>query len=67
LDFNSAAHRVDDATELDNCAVPGPLDDAAVVDCDGRIDQVASKRPEPRKDAILVRAREPRVADDVGN
>ena len=41
LDFNGAVHRVDDAAELDNRAVAGALDDAAVMDGDGRVDQVA--------------------------
>ena len=31
------------------------------------IDQVAPKRPEAREGAILVRSREPAVADDVGD
>ena len=34
---------------------------------DGRIDQVAAERPQPRQGAILVRAGEPAVADDVGD
>ena len=36
LDFNGAAHRVDDAAELDDAAVAGALDDAAVMHGDGR-------------------------------
>ena len=67
LHFNGAAHRVDDAAELDDAAVAGALDDAAVMDGDGRIDQIAAKRPKPRQDAVLVRAGEPAVADDVGD
>ena len=67
LDFNGAVHRVDDAAELDNCAVAGALDDAAVVHGDGRIDQVAAKRPKPRQNPILVGAGKPRIADDVGH
>jgi hypothetical protein len=62
-----ADHRVDDAAELDNCAVAGALDDAAVMHADGRIDQVASERPQPGKDAILVGSSEARVADHVGH
>jgi len=34
---------------------------------DGRIDQVAAQRPQPRENAILVRAREPAVADNIGD
>ena len=67
LDFNGAVHCVDDAAELDNCAVAGALDDAPVVDRDGRIDQVASERPQPRQNPVLVGSGKPRIADDVGH
>ena len=56
LDFDRAAHRVDHAAELDDRAVAGALDDAAVVHGDDRVDQVAAKRPEPRQRAVLVRS-----------
>ena len=62
----SAAHGVDDAAELDERAVAGALDDAAVMHGDGRVDEVAAQRPKPRERALLVRAREPAVADHVG-
>ena len=65
LHFDRAAHGVDDAAELDDRAVAGALDDAPVMHGDGRIDQVAAQRPQPRQDAILVRAGEPAVADHV--
>ncbi len=48
-------------------AVAGALDDAAVMHGDGGIDQVAAERPEPRENTILVRAREPAIADDIRN
>ena len=67
LDFNGAVHRVDDTPELDNCAVAGALDDAAVVHGDGRIDQVAAERPQPRQNPVLVGSGKPRIADDVGH
>ena len=67
LNFHRAAHGVDDATELDQSAVAGALDDAAVMESDGRIDQVAAKRPELGKRAPLVGADEPAVANDVGH
>ena len=67
LNLDRAAHRVDDAAELDDAAVAGALDDAPMVHRDGRIDQIAAQRPEPRQDAILVRAREPAVADHIGD
>ena len=65
LHFDRAAHGVDDAAELDDAAVAGALDDAPVMHGDRWIDQIAAQRPEPRQDAILVRAREPAIADDV--
>ena len=46
-------------------AVASALDDPSVMHGDGRIDQVAAQRPQPRQDAILVRASEPGVADDI--
>ena len=65
LHFDRAAHRVDDAAELDENSVPGALDDAAVMRGDGRIDQVAAQPPEPRQRSVLVGAGEPAVADHV--
>ena len=47
-------------------AVAGALDDAPVMHGDGRVDEVAAQRPQPRERAVLVRAGEPAVADDVG-
>ena len=40
-------------------AVAGALDDAAVMHGDSRVDQVAAQRPQPRENALLVRAGEP--------
>jgi hypothetical protein len=34
---------------------------------DGRLDEVASERAQPRKDLVLIDSRKPRVADDVGH
>ena len=56
LHFDGAAHRVDHAAELDERAVAGALDDAPVMDRDGRVDQIAAQRAQPRERAILVRA-----------
>ena len=67
LDFNGAVHCVDDAAELDNCAIAGALDDPAVMHGDGRIDQVASERPQPRQNPVLVGPGEPRIADHIGH
>ena len=34
---------------------------------DGGIDQIAAQPPQPRERAILIRAREPAIADDIGD
>ena len=65
LHLDGAAHRVDHAAELDEAAVAGALDDAPMMHGDGRVDQIAAQRPQPRQCAILVRAREPAVADHI--
>ena len=67
LHFDRAAHRVDHAAELDDRAVAGALDDAPVMGGDGRIDQIAAERPQPRKSPVLVGPGEPAVADDIGH
>ena len=59
LHLDRAAHRVDDAAELDDAAVAGALDDAAVMSGDGGVDQIAAQRAEAREDAVLVRAGKP--------
>ena len=65
LHFECAAHRVDDAAELDDAAVAGALDDAAMVDRDGRVNQVAAQRAQSRQGSIFVRSREPGVAHHI--
>ena len=65
LHLDGAAHGVDHAAELDEAAVAGALDDATMMHGDRGIDQIAAQRPQPRQGAILVRAGEPAVADDV--
>ena len=67
LDFNGAVHCVDDAAELDDAAVARALDDASMVDRDGRVDQVASERSQPRQNPVLVGSGKPRIADHVGH
>ena len=65
LHLDRAAHGVDHAAELDEDAVAGPLDDAPVMRGDGGVDEVAAQPSQTRQGAILVRAREPAVADDI--
>ena len=67
LHLDRAAHRIDHAAELDDRAVAGALDDAAVVKRDGWVDEVAAKRPQARKRPFLVGAGEPAVSDDIRN
>ena len=55
LHRDRAGDGVDDARELDQHAVAGGLDDAAVVLGDLRIDQFAAMRSKPRQSAGLVR------------
>ena len=67
LNLDRAAHRVDDAAELDDRAVAGALDDAAVMGGDGWIDEVAAEPPQARKGPILVGAGEPAITNDIRN
>jgi hypothetical protein len=55
--FNGATHGVDHAAELDDRAVAGALDDSSIMHRNRWVDEVTAERPEPREDAILVRAR----------
>ena len=48
LDFDGAAHGVDDATELDERAIASQLNGAAMMQGDGRVGEVAAQSPEPR-------------------
>ena len=67
LHFECAAHRVDDAAELDDAAIAGALDDAVVVHGDCGVNQIAAQRAQSRQGSIFVRAGEPAVSDDVGD
>ena len=55
----TAAHRIDDAGKLDQQTVAGGLDDAPVVLCDLRIDELAAQRLEAFERAFLVRPQQP--------
>jgi hypothetical protein len=54
LHINSAAHGIDNASELDENAVSSPLNDAAVMRRDGGIEQIAPQPAQPRKRPLLV-------------
>ena len=58
LHLDGAAHGVDNASELDEDAVARPLDDAAVMQGDGGVDQIAAERSQPRKRPLLVGSRQ---------
>jgi hypothetical protein len=66
LHLDRAAHRVDNGAEFDQRTVASPLDDAAVMNGDGRVDEVAAECPQPRERAVFVRAGEPAETDHVG-
>ena len=44
LHLDSAAHGVDDASELNEDPVACPLDDAAVMKSDGGVEEIAAER-----------------------
>ena len=67
LHLNRAAHSIYNAAKLDDTAVPGALDDAAVIGGDGGVDEVATEAAKARERAILVSTGEPRVADNIGD
>jgi hypothetical protein len=62
LHFECAAHRVDDAPKLDDAAITGALDDAAIMYGDHGIDQIATLRSGSRQSSIFVRASELAIA-----
>src|SRR6266851_4310326 len=65
LDLDGAAHGVNHAGELDQHAVAGGLDDAAVMLLDLGVDQRPAVRPQLRERALLVGSHQPAVADHV--
>ena len=65
LDFDRAAHRVDDARELDQYAVAGGLDDAAAVLGDLGVEKAGAQFLEIAQRALFVHAHQPAVAGDV--
>jgi hypothetical protein len=60
-----AQRTVDHAAELDNRAVSGALDDAAVMGGDRGVDEVAAEAAETRERPVFVGAGEPGIADDI--
>jgi hypothetical protein len=65
LYFDCAAHRVNDATELDDAAIAGAFDDPSAMHRDCGIDQIAAQRPQPSENPLLIRFGEPAIADHI--
>src|SRR5271166_6015205 len=58
LQFDRAAHGVDDAPELGDRAVAGALEDPAAMGGDRWVDEIAAQPPDTRQRALLVSAGE---------
>ena len=67
LNLNSASHGVDDAAKLMSAPSPVLLTIAPVMHVDGRVDQIAAQRRQPRERTVLVRSNQPAVTDNVGD
>ncbi len=67
LDFDRAAHYVDDAAELGDEPVARALYDTAVMRSDRGIDEIATEAPQARQGAILVRRGKSAVTNNVGH
>jgi len=65
LHLDRAAHRVDDAGELDKEAVAGRFDDATPMLSDFGIGEFPADRTQLRDRALLVLADQPRIAGDI--
>src|SRR5215813_12205531 len=66
LQFDRAAHRIDDAGEFDQEPVAGGLDDAAAMLSDLGLRHFAAQRRQCRVRALLVLAHQPRIASNIG-
>ena len=67
LHFDRAAHHIDHTAELHETSVAGSLDDAPAMRVDRGIDQVAAQPPQSRQRAILIRSREPAIANHISD
>src|ERR1700722_16971542 len=67
LDFDRAAHCIDDAAELGDEPVARALDDTPMMRSDGGIDEIATEAPQARQGAILVRRGKSAVTNIAGH
>ncbi|MFO0997764.1 MAG: hypothetical protein U1F33_13870 [Alphaproteobacteria bacterium] len=67
LDLNGAGDGIDDARELDECAIAHQLDDPPAARCDRGVDEVPAVGLEALERADLVLAHEARVAHHIGS
>src|ERR1700746_1643255 len=65
LHLDRATHGVDHPGDLDDRAVAGAFDDAAVMRGDCGIDEIATEAPQARQGPILVRPGESAIANNV--
>jgi hypothetical protein len=65
LQLDGAAHSIDGAPELDENAISRPLNDAAVMQSDGGVEQITAERPQPRKRLLLIGTGKLAVSDYV--
>jgi hypothetical protein len=66
LHFDGAAHGIHHAAKLDEDAIARPLNDPAVMQSDGGVEQIAAERPQPRQRSLLVGSGQPAVSGDIG-
>ena len=65
LHLDRAAHRIDDAVELDQQAVAHGSHDAPLVRDDRRVDEITPDGVERRQSALLVDPHQAGIADDI--
>jgi len=65
LHLDGTVHSIDNAPELDQRTIAGPLYHPSIVHRDGRIQEIAAQRSEPRQGAVFIGPGEPAEADHV--
>ena len=67
LDFDGAAHGIDDAAEFDDRSIARALDDTTVMNGNCGIDQIAAQGSQPRENSVFVGPGKAAVTDHIGN